>query len=102
MPPRYAVRLLPAAEADFKEAIAYIALDNPSAAGSLAKMIEKKLANLHSHPFMGKIPDEEHLARMGYRYLVVGNYLVFYTIERRTVWIHRIIHGARDYLPLFQ
>ena len=101
MPPKYAVRLLPAAEADLEEAIAYIALDNPSAAGSLAEMIEKKLANLHSHPFMGKMPEEEHLARMGYRYLVVNNYLFFYTIEQRTLWIHRIIHGARDYLPLF-
>jgi toxin ParE1/3/4 len=101
MPPKYTIRLLPAAEADFTEIIAYIALDNPSAAGTLAGLIEKKLAGLQRVPFRGKIPDEENLSRMGYRYLVVGNYLIFYTVEQHSVWIHRIIHGARDYLSLF-
>jgi len=37
---------------------------------------------------------------MGYRFLVVQNYLIFYTIEDRTIWVHRILHGARDYLSL--
>lgn len=43
---------------------------------------------------------EEDLARMGYRYLVVGNYLVFYILGSDTILVHRIIHGARDYLAL--
>jgi toxin ParE1/3/4 len=37
---------------------------------------------------------------MGYRYLIVADYLVFYTFEEQTVLVHRIIHGARDYLRL--
>ena len=37
---------------------------------------------------------------MGYRFLVVQNYLIFYTVENHTIWVHRIIHGARDYLSL--
>jgi toxin ParE1/3/4 len=49
---------------------------------------------------LGKIPNEEELADMGYRFLVVQNYLIFYTIEHNTLWVHRIIHGARDYLSL--
>jgi plasmid stabilization system protein ParE len=101
MPPKYTVRLLPAAEADFLEIIAYIALDNPTAAGALADSIEKTMTGLQNLPFRGKIPDEENLRRMGYRYLVVGNYLILYTVEAQTVWIHRIIHGVRDYLSLF-
>lgn len=101
MPPKYAVRLLPAAEADFREIIAYIVLDNPSAAAALAGLIEKRITSLSIYPFRGKIPDEENLSRIGYRYLVANNFLIFYTIDQRTVWIHRIIHGARDYLSLF-
>jgi plasmid stabilization system protein ParE len=33
---------------------------------------------------------------MGYRFLIVDDYLIFYTISRKTVLVHRIIHGARD------
>ncbi|MBL7995484.1 type II toxin-antitoxin system RelE/ParE family toxin, partial [bacterium] len=36
----------------------------------------------------------------GYRYLIVDNYLIFYTIEEETIFVHRIIHGARDYRRL--
>jgi plasmid stabilization system protein ParE len=43
---------------------------------------------------------EQDLSRIGYRYMVIGNYLIFYTIGGDTVLVHRIIHGARDYLLL--
>ena len=37
---------------------------------------------------------------MGYRHLVVENYLIFYEIENQTIFVHRILDGARDYLSL--
>lgn len=98
--PKYTVRLLKASEEDFKEAITYIALDNLSAAETTANKIEKSLSNLAAHPFLGKIPDEEELSSIGYRFLGVQNYLIFYTIEEHVILVHRIIHGARDYLSL--
>ena len=97
---KYTLRLLQAAEDDFQEIITYIALDSPSAAEAVADKIEKSLSTLSTYPFLGKIPPEEELANMGYRFLVVQNYLIFYTIEGHTLWIHRILHGARDYLGL--
>ncbi len=98
--PKYTIRLLQAAEDDFREIITYIAFDNPSAAEEIADKIENNLLNLSTYPLLGKIPKEEDLVHMGYRFLVVHNYLIFYTIENRTIWVHRIIHGARDYLSL--
>lgn len=98
--PNYTIRLLQAAEEDFKEIITYIALDNRSAAETVADKIENSLSNLSAYPLIGKIPNEEELSGMGYRFLVVQNYLIFYTIEDHTIWVHRIIHGARDYLSL--
>jgi toxin ParE1/3/4 len=71
-----------------------------SAAEIVAENIEKSLSNISTHSFMGKIPKEKELASMGYRFLVVQNYLIFYTAEEQTVLVHRIIHGARDYLSL--
>jgi toxin ParE1/3/4 len=97
---KYAIRLLQAAEDDFREIITYISLDNPSAAEAVADKIENSLSNLSAYPLFGKIPNEEELPNMGYRFLVVQNYLIFYTIEDHTIWVHRIIHGARDYLSL--
>jgi toxin ParE1/3/4 len=88
------------AEEDFTELVTYIAVDRPSAADRLATKIEKSLRLLSKHPQLGRIPDEEELIRVGYRYLVVENYLIFYTLEGQTIYVHRILHGARDYLSL--
>ena len=98
---RFAVRLLSVAEEDLSEAITFIAVDNPAAAMALAYKIEKSLYDLASHPCMGRVPDDSNLMQMGYRYLVVENYLVFYVVETRAVIIHRILHGARNYRDLF-
>jgi len=99
--PEYNVRLLRVAEDDLNEIVMYIASDRPSAAEAVANKIEKNLALLSKHPMLGRIPKEEELSRLGYRYLVVENYLIFYTIEEPTIYVHRILHGARDYLSLF-
>jgi plasmid stabilization system protein ParE len=98
--PKYDVRLLRIAEDDFSDIVAYIAADRPSAAETLATKIEKNLNLLSKNPYLGRIPEEDELARLHYRYLVVDNYLIFYTIEGHTIYVHRIIHGARDYLRL--
>ncbi|KAF0144333.1 MAG: RelE/StbE family addiction module toxin [Nitrospirae bacterium] len=97
---RYAVRLLEIAEDDLNEIVTYIAAENFTAAEALAAKIEKNLSHLSVHPFIGRVPEEEELTRLGYRYLIVQDYLIFYTIEGQTILIHRIIHGARDYLRL--
>ena len=98
--PKYTVRLLRVAEDDLDEIISYITAENRTAAETIATKIEKNLAQLSFYPHLGKIPKDEELGRLGYRFLVVENYLIFYTIEERTILVHRIIHGARDYLNL--
>lgn len=100
--PEYQVRLLPVAEDDLIEIVTYIALDRPSAAEALANRIEERLAQLSTHPKLGTVPREDELARIGYRYLVVEDYLIFYMIDGRSVIVHRVLHGARDYLGFLQ
>jgi len=96
--PKYSIRLLRAAEEDLSEIIEYIAAQNLTAAEDLAAKLEASISLLAGSPYRGRIPDDEHLIRLGYRFLVVANHLIFYTIEEHTIFIHRIIHGARDYL----
>jgi len=97
----FTVRLLSIAESDLTDIITYVSSDRPSAADRLASRIEKSLTLLSKQPHLGRIPKEDDLARLGYRYLVVENYLIFYIVEAKTIYIHRILHGARDYLRLF-
>lgn len=97
---KYQIRLLSIAEEDFIEIISFIAADNPIAADAIANKIEKNLTLLSENPNLGRIPREEEVRSLGYRYLIVQNYLIFYTVEEKTIFIHRILHGARNYKTL--
>ena len=97
---RFTIRFLNAAEEDLTEIVTYIAAENPTAAVQMAAKIEKNISLLADNPYLGRIPEDEELVRLGYRFLVVKNYLIFYTVEERTIFIYRIIHGARDYLHI--
>jgi toxin ParE1/3/4 len=94
---KYQIRFLKIAEEDFTEIVSYIAAENPVAANSLATKIEKNLELVSENPLMGRIPRDEEIRNLGYRYLIVKNYIIFYTLENKTILIHRILHGARNY-----
>ena len=93
---KYTVRLLSIAEQDLQDIVAFIAADNVPAAVTLAERIESDLGRLARLPFLGRVPNDERLAAMAYRVLVIENYLIFYKITGKTVLVHRILHGARD------
>ncbi len=91
------VRVLRPAEEDLTEIYEYIAADNPSAAERLLTRIEKDLSTLARRPMLGPVPRDPDIAQLGYRSLIIGDYLAFYKIEGSQILIHRILHGARDY-----
>jgi len=97
---KYNLRLLRAAEEDLSEILNYIAAENLSAAVTLTDKIENDLTILSENPFMGRVPRDEEIKNLGYRYLIVQNYIIFYTIEDNTIFVHRILHQARDYKTL--
>ena len=96
----FQVRLLKIAEEDIAEIVTYIAVDNTTAAEAIAGRIEKNLELLSKNPLLGRIPRDEEIRNFGYRYIIVQNYIIFYKVEERTVFIHRILHGARTYKSL--
>ena len=97
---KFQIRLLKIAEEDFTEIVSFIADENPTAAEAIADKIEKNLELLSENPKLGRIPRDEEIRNLGYRYIIVQSYLIFYTIEERTIFIHRILHGARNYKSL--
>ena len=97
---KYTTRLLSTAEQDFNEIIDYILLENISAAMSIAHKIESNLQLLERNPQLGRIPNDKELLRLGYRYLIVLDYLIFYKVEESAIIVYRILHGARNYKSL--
>jgi toxin ParE1/3/4 len=98
---QYEIRLLRIAEEDLTEIISYVVADRPNMAEKLLSRFNIKLAVLANNPRIGQLPSEASLKQLGYRYLILDSYLIFYAIDGHTVYIHRIIHGARDYKNLF-
>ncbi|HMN48892.1 MAG TPA: type II toxin-antitoxin system RelE/ParE family toxin [Ignavibacteriaceae bacterium] len=97
---KFQIRFLKIAEEDFTEIVKFIAEDNPTAAEAIATKIEKNVELLSDNPYLGRIPRDEEIRNLGYRYIIIQNYIIFYTIEERAILIHRILHGARNYKSL--
>ena len=97
MSPLVAIRYLSTAQRDLVEIFEYIRKDRPGAASGLLEKFDKSIAALASNPYLGTIPKDERLKRLGYRVLVVDKYLISYVLKPKTVQIRRVIHGARRY-----
>ena len=90
------VRWLRNALANLDQIGAYVAQDNPAAAGDLVMRIEQAVALLARHPEMGR-PGRVK----GTRELVVPGtaYFLPYRIKAGNVEILRVMHGARRWPP---
>ncbi|MGB7606723.1 MAG: type II toxin-antitoxin system RelE/ParE family toxin [Lutisporaceae bacterium] len=97
MEKRYNIEYLPIAAQDLTEIIDYIKLDDPQAALNLLNNIDESVSKLKLFPQMGTVPKDIRLQSLGYRMLIIENYLVFYIVKDDIVEIHRIISGKRKY-----
>ena len=96
----YRVRVLRRAAFDLLAIRRVVALDNPEAAETLTRGVIKRLETLETFPSSGAIPRDLRLRRVGYRFLVEGDYLIFYKVRGRQARVYRIVHGRRQYAPL--
>jgi plasmid stabilization system protein ParE len=97
----FRILYLPIAENDIIEIIEYIMKDSPQVASEFLDGFKNAISKLADYPESGVIPRDNRLRHMGYRILVVGNYLTFYVIKGRIVEIRRVLHGRRRYEGVF-
>ncbi|MFI5339892.1 MAG: type II toxin-antitoxin system RelE/ParE family toxin [Candidatus Methylomirabilales bacterium] len=93
----YDLRYLPAAEQDLLDILDYIARDNPDVARRFVDRVDQAVGRLASFPKAGRQPRDARLRRLGYRVLILDEYLVSYVIKGRAIQVRRVIHGARRY-----
>ncbi|MGD0260662.1 MAG: type II toxin-antitoxin system RelE/ParE family toxin [Verrucomicrobiota bacterium] len=92
-------RVSDAARADLEEIWLFIAQDNPEAADRFVRNLVSRFPTLASMPQMGRLR-EELAARL--RSFPVRNYVIFYRPMGAGIEIVRVLHGARDFPPLFE
>lgn len=97
MPERVKLIYLPAAVRDLEEILDYVRGDSMERAAKLLDKLEVEIGRLARFPRLGVTPKDPHLARKGYRVLIIENVLVFYVVLKNAVRIRRVIHGARRY-----
>lgn len=95
MPAKYRVEITPLAEADITEIWEYIASDSPEAAAGFIVELTRQAETLAVFPERcSLIPENEQLGTR-YRHLIYGNYRTIFRISGKTVYVLRVIHGAR-------
>ena len=92
-------RVSDAASADLEEIWLFIAQDDPDAADRFMRTIVSRFPTLASMPHMGR-HREDLSARL--RSFPVGNYVIFYRPTDSGIEVARVLHGARDFPPLFE
>lgn len=94
---KYEVKIFPTAKQDLLEIIDYLNTLSPETALRYYDKLTEAIGGLSHMPERCPRPRDLALAAKGYRYLIVENYLVLYTISGQTVQIQRILYGRRNY-----
>lgn len=103
---RYRIHITKTAERDIDDAADYIeyTLMNPIAANHLFDLIEENLSPLSSNPKIHPVVDDPVLCAWGIRFVVVNNYLAFYTIDEpeKVVHVVRFLYCKRDWVHILK
>jgi toxin ParE1/3/4 len=92
---KFQVRIARQAENDLAEIWAYIATDSVDKANKFILKLEKRMKTLGNSPRRCPLIPENEILGTQYRHLILGKYRAVYRITAQTVYILRIIHGAR-------
>ena len=101
---RYDIRHTKSSEADLTDILRYIAieLEMPETALRMIETIDNSIESLFTMPHRYPLVDDAHLASMGYRKMVVKNYIAFFTVDddEKIVNVERILYARRDWLNI--
>ena len=102
----YFTRITSTAERDIIRAVDYIefVLKNPDAANHLLDTVTKKINLLSEFPQKFHLVDDPVLKSWGIRFIVVNNYMAFYTIdeESKTIFIVRFLYQKSNWSSILK
>ncbi len=77
-----------------------VELDNPQSAQRIVDEIVYRIDSLSDFPQIGAPLNSRTDEKSDYRYLVCGNYNVFYRVEDQTVRIVRVLSARRNFMAV--
>lgn len=88
------------AQNDLTEIKAYITeeLENPVAALATVSNITRRIRILKNYAYAGAPLSSVADTESDYRFLISGNYLIFYRAYGNDVYVDRILYSRRDYM----
>lgn len=96
----YTIDITSKFEDDINAVIDYFlhTLYNSAAAERLINKAEKTILQIGENPLLFPLYHDEKIAEKGYRYTVISNYLIFYSVDESEKIIHilRFIYGGRN------
>lgn len=92
---KYRVKIAQSAETDLAEIWAYIAADNIENANQFILKFEQRMKTLSHSPRRCPLIPENELVGTRYRHLLIRKYRVVFRISGNSVYILRVVHGAR-------
>lgn len=99
---KYRVDVTEPAEKDLLDIVRYITsqLSASISALHMMELFEEALMSLSGFPQRCPLIADERLSQMGYRKLIVNNYVVFFSIDEKNkvVDVERILFRRRDWL----
>lgn len=102
----YHLFITSAAEHDILQAADYIeyTLKNPSAADHLLDAVAEQINSLTELPQKYRLADDPVLASWGIRFVIIHNYLAFYTIneENQTVIVVRFLYQKSNWASILR
>lgn len=97
----YKVNVSGPAQSDLNDIFRYISAQLTAVVSSVYMMeiFEEALMSLSDLPHRHPLIDDELLAQMRYRKMIVKNYVVFFTVDEaeKAVNVERILYGRRDW-----
>ena len=102
----YQLLITSTAEHDIMRAVDYIefVLKNPQAADNLLDTVSKQIGTLSEFPQKFRIVDDPVLASWEIRFVIINNYLAFYSIdeEKQTVIIVRFLYQKSNWTAILR
>jgi toxin ParE1/3/4 len=95
MAAKFRVRIARAAERDIEGIWTFITQDSPVSADRFIRRIEHQADTLERFPERCPLIPENLLLGTRYRHLLYGNYRMIFRVAGKTVYVLRVIHGAR-------
>jgi toxin ParE1/3/4 len=95
MPERFHVKITRSAEIDLEEIWNHIANDSTENADRFILKVESRMRTLSYSPRRCALIPENAILGTRYRHLIIRKYRVVFRISNSSVYILRVVHGAR-------